>query len=147
SPVHHPPCRPDRRRGRGADRGAGHARGASGARRPLRPPARDPVRPAGGDPRGEEAMSTTAPLEPGRWADGELPANVLVGPNSLLTGARAFERFRSRLATALTIGAHCTMDGVHFALGEEGRMEVGDYCYFTNAVLLCELEVRIGSYV
>jgi acetyltransferase-like isoleucine patch superfamily enzyme len=92
-------------------------------------------------------MSTTAPLEPGRWADGDLPANVRVGPNSLLTGARAFERFRSRLATALTIGAHCTMDGVHFALGEEGRMEVGDYCYFTNAVLLCELEVRIGSYV
>ena len=26
-------------------------------------------------------------------------------------------------------------------------MVIGDYCYFTNAVLLCELEVRIGSYV
>jgi len=26
-------------------------------------------------------------------------------------------------------------------------MEVGDYCYFTNSVLLCELEVRVGSYV
>jgi len=92
-------------------------------------------------------MSATAPPEPGRWADGELPANVRVGPNSLLTGSLAFKRFRSRLATALRIGAHCTMDGVHFALGEEGRMEVGDYCYFTNAVLLCELEVRVGSYV
>ena len=39
------------------------------------------------------------------------------------------------------------MDGVHFALGEEGRVEIGDYCYFTNAVLLCELELRIGNYV
>ena len=39
------------------------------------------------------------------------------------------------------------MDGVHFAVGEEGRVEIGDYCYFTNAVLLCELELRIGSYV
>jgi acetyltransferase-like isoleucine patch superfamily enzyme len=39
------------------------------------------------------------------------------------------------------------MDGVHFDLGEHAHMVVGDYCYFTNAVLLCELEVRIGSYV
>lgn len=39
------------------------------------------------------------------------------------------------------------MDGVHFDLGEKGRMTIGDYCYFTNAVLLCELEVRIGNYV
>jgi acetyltransferase-like isoleucine patch superfamily enzyme len=39
------------------------------------------------------------------------------------------------------------MDGVHFALGEEGRVEIGDYCYFTNAVLLCEEGLRIGNYV
>ena len=26
-------------------------------------------------------------------------------------------------------------------------MAIGDYCYFTNAVLLCEEEIRIGSYV
>jgi acetyltransferase-like isoleucine patch superfamily enzyme len=38
-------------------------------------------------------------------------------------------------------------DGVHFDLGEQGRILIGDYCYFTNVVLLCELEVRIGSYV
>ena len=24
---------------------------------------------------------------------------------------------------------------------------IGDYCYFTNAVLLCELALRIGNYV
>lgn len=39
------------------------------------------------------------------------------------------------------------MDGVHFDLGANGRVIIGDYCYFTNAVLLCELEVRIGKYV
>ena len=39
------------------------------------------------------------------------------------------------------------MDGVHFDLGENGRVTIGDYCYFTNVVLLCELEVRIGNYV
>lgn len=39
------------------------------------------------------------------------------------------------------------MDGVHFAVGDQGRVEIGDYCYFTNAVLLCEDHLRIGSYV
>ena len=39
------------------------------------------------------------------------------------------------------------MDGVQFAVGPEGVVEIGDYCYFTNAVLLCELALRIGRYV
>jgi acetyltransferase-like isoleucine patch superfamily enzyme len=92
-------------------------------------------------------VTENIPPEPGRWTHGDLPANVRVGPNSVLTSDYAFKRFRSRRAPALVIGARCTMDGVHFALGEEGRIEIGDYCYFTNAVLLCELELRIGSYV
>ncbi len=39
------------------------------------------------------------------------------------------------------------MDGVHFDLGAGGRMRIGNYCYFTNAVLLCELEIIVGNYV
>lgn len=81
------------------------------------------------------------------WSEGELPPNVSVGPNSLLTGHLAFKRFRSRRAKALEIGAQCTLDGVHFDVGDDGYVHIGDYCYLTNVVLLCELEVRIGSYV
>ena len=92
-------------------------------------------------------MTEVTPVEPGRWTDGDLPTNVRLGPNSLVTSDYAFKRFRSHKDPGLTLGAHCTMDGVHFAVGEEGRVEIGDYCYFTNAVLLCELELRIGSYV
>ncbi len=83
----------------------------------------------------------------GRWANGPLPPNVRFGVNTLVTGDLAFKRFHSREEQALIIGAHCTMDGVQFALGEKGRVEIGDYCYFTNVVLLCELELRIGKYV
>jgi acetyltransferase-like isoleucine patch superfamily enzyme len=90
-------------------------------------------------------------FEPGQktgcWLDGTVPANVRIGQDTVIAGDYAFKRFRSRLDPALVIGTHCTLDGVHFALGELGRMEVGNYCYFTNAVLLCELELRIGSYV
>ena len=93
------------------------------------------------------AVSETSVGAPGRWTDGELPANVRVGRDSLITGALAFKRFRSRRDSALTIGMGCTIDGVQFAIGEGGSVEVGQYCYFTNAVLLCELELHIGNYV
>jgi len=76
-----------------------------------------------------------------------LPSNARIGPNTLVTGELAFKRFRSKHPDALVIGANCTMDGVHFALGETGRVQIGDCCYFTNAVLLCELELRMGDYV
>src|SRR5262245_31665825 len=92
-------------------------------------------------------MSETGNAPPDAWAEGKLPANVRVGVNSVIAGAYAFKRFRSRRDPALILGNHCTMDGTHFALGEDGRITIGDYCYFTNAVLLCEEEVRIGNYV
>ena len=86
-------------------------------------------------------------LPDGGWLNGDLPANVRLGENTVITGDLAFKRFHSQQKEALVIGAQCTMDGVHFDLGKEGRMSVGDYCYFTNGVLLCELEIRIGNYV
>ena len=92
-------------------------------------------------------MSAGQTLEPGHWTNGKLPANVSVGPGSVIMGDIAFKRFRSERERALTIGSHCTMDGAHFALGTDAQVEIGDYCYFTNAILLCELELCIGSYV
>ena len=83
----------------------------------------------------------------GPWSHGPLPANVQAGAGTLITGEVAFKRFRNRLDLGLRVGANCTMEGVQFAVGEEGLLEIGDYCYFTNAVLLCELSVRIGNYV
>ena len=76
-----------------------------------------------------------------------MPDNVRAGAGTVVTGEVAFKRFHSRRTPALVIGEHCTMDGVQFALGLDGHVEIGDYCYFTNAVLLCELTLRIGRYV
>ena len=81
------------------------------------------------------------------WTHGTLPANVTYGVNTLITADYAFKRFLSKAHEALVIGSNCTMDGVHFAIGREGRVRIGDYCYFTNAVLLCELELQVGNYV
>jgi len=94
-------------------------------------------------------MSTTAPSTPiaSGWTKGPLPENVRIGENTLITADYAFKRFLSKQPNALLIGSNCTMDGVHFAIGREGRVAIGEFCYFTNAVLLCELELRIGNYV
>jgi acetyltransferase-like isoleucine patch superfamily enzyme len=92
-------------------------------------------------------QDNNAASAPGRWTHGTPPSNVWLQADTVVTGELAFKRFHSTVKQALVIGAHCTMDGVHFDLGKQGRVIIGDYCYFTNAVLLCELELRIGHYV
>ena len=92
-------------------------------------------------------MTEQAQYPPGSWSEGEVPVNVRLGVGTVITGGNAFRRFVSRLDPGLIIGEHCTMDGVHFAQGWDARIVVGDYCYFTNALLLCELEICVGSYV
>ena len=84
---------------------------------------------------------------PASWSQGVLPANVKAGVGTLINGESAFKRFQAATSPGLVLGRHCTMDGVQFAVGKHGVIEIGDYCYFTNTVLLCELSLRIGSYV
>src|SRR5439155_26040612 len=95
-------------------------------------------------PESKQASGSSAPRP---WASGVLPRIVRVGSNVLITADYAFKRFRAREPEALVIGSNSTMDGVHFAVGQKGRVVIGDYCYYTNAVLLCELELRFGNYV
>lgn len=95
-------------------------------------------------------MSTPTPdPEPahGLWNRGPLPPNVQVGADTVILGDQPFKRFHSQQPAGLTLGTKCTMDGVHFAVGPNGRVRIGNFCYFTNAVLLCELELQIGNYV
>jgi len=91
--------------------------------------------------------AATTPPPVGQWVDGSLPANVRLGVDTILKGDESFKRFRSGLDLALIIGDHCTMEGVHFALGPKARVQIGNFCYFSNSILLSELELRIGNYV
>ncbi len=86
-------------------------------------------------------------LEPGRWTDGALPSNAIIGDGTTISGEYAFKRFLTQQNPGLRIGKCCTLDGVHFAIGPNGHIDIGDWCYLTNVVLLCDLELTIGSYV
>jgi acetyltransferase-like isoleucine patch superfamily enzyme len=81
------------------------------------------------------------------WRDGELPHNVRCGESSVLTGEKVFRRFFSELPLAISVGAHCYLDGVQFALGKRAALSVGDYVFCTSMVVLAEREINIGSYV
>lgn len=97
--------------------------------------------------RPDEPTAAAPAVAPGQWTGGALPANVAAGVGTLIVGETAFKRFRSTRQPGLVLGAHCTIDGTQFAVGDQGVVVIGDYCYFTNAVLLCELRVEIGRYV
>lgn len=85
--------------------------------------------------------------EAGRWAEGAPPPNVRLGAGTLITSEHAFKRFKSRRDPALVVGRNSTLDGTHFAAGEDGAIAIGDFCFIANAVLLAEASVEIGSYV
>jgi len=85
------------------------------------------------------------------WSD-QLPPNVRLGPNSVITGRyvpgdHPFKRFRSRLDPAVRIGAHSILDGVYFNMGEHSCITIGDYCQFTEIFLLSDLKITIGNHV
>ena len=94
-----------------------------------------------------ETTTIETELRPGYWSDGAIPRGAVIGDGSCINGEYAFKRFRSRQAVGLRVGTHCTLDGTHFAIGESGIATIGNYCYLTNVVLLCDLAVTIGNYV
>jgi acetyltransferase-like isoleucine patch superfamily enzyme len=76
-----------------------------------------------------------------------LPPNVILGAGVVIRGGRPFNRFRSLRDPALRVGRDCLLENVHFALGPDAEMEIGDKCYFTSPMLLCELRIVIGNRV
>ena len=75
------------------------------------------------------------------------PANVKIGEGSILTGPSSFRRFHSELEIALLIGRNCTLDHCQFSVGKTGRISIGDNCYLTSVILMCESQIAIGNRV
>jgi acetyltransferase-like isoleucine patch superfamily enzyme len=92
-------------------------------------------------------MEQSSGLIPDICPPEEWPSNIIVGERTVITGDRPFKRFYSTREPALTIGQGCTMLATQFSFGQQGAATIGDYCYFTNVVLLCEASVQIGNHV
>jgi acetyltransferase-like isoleucine patch superfamily enzyme len=81
------------------------------------------------------------------WVNGELPWNVNLGSGTTITGAATFQRFLAQGSGALTIGNYSCAVEVGFAVGPQGRIRIGNYCYLNACTLLAEQELRIGNFV
>jgi acetyltransferase-like isoleucine patch superfamily enzyme len=75
------------------------------------------------------------------------PPGVKVAQGTIITGAGSFRRFQSAHADALLIGRDCTLDHCQFSAGKSARISIGDQCYLTSVILMCESEIRIGNRV
>jgi acetyltransferase-like isoleucine patch superfamily enzyme len=83
----------------------------------------------------------------GYWEDGALPAKARVGDGTVITGDRAFWRFRTARDPGLVVGPDCVLDQVQFSYGLDGYIEIGARCVFSNAIFMAEQEIRIGDRV
>lgn len=92
------------------------------------------------------------PLVPGEriptdWYKGSVPANITVGENTVIDSADAFRNFFSRRTPAFVVGSHVTLSRTSLATETNGLIEIGDYCYVSNAALVCTERITIGSHV
>lgn len=76
-----------------------------------------------------------------------IPKNVTLGEQTVIRGKNSFNRFFSKLDDALRVGSRCLLENVHFALGEKAGMRIGDDCYLTSPLFLCEERIELGNRV
>lgn len=81
------------------------------------------------------------------WYDGEVPSNVVFGDGFWLETAQVFRFCKSTQNPAVKFGSFCSVySGCSFAVKGQGQCTVGDYTLLNGALVMCESEIRIGSY-
>lgn len=83
----------------------------------------------------------------GDWFQGSVPQNIKVGKNTRIDSSHSFKHYHSQLNHGLIIGDNVTFWRTSLAAGENGIIEIGDYCYLANASLVCSGRIKIGSRV
>ncbi len=97
----------------------------------------------------EELLNPLIPGEkiPGDWYHGTIPSNIEVGENTVVESSFSFKHFFSSLPVALRVGNNVTLWRTAISTEEKGFIEIGDYCYITNASLVCAEKITIGKRV
>lgn len=84
---------------------------------------------------------------PQDWFNGVLPHNIEAGENSVIDSSFCFKHFFSTLPVGIQIGHHVTLWRTALSTEENGFISIGDYCYITNASLVCSEKIIIGDRV
>jgi acetyltransferase-like isoleucine patch superfamily enzyme len=82
---------------------------------------------------------------PDDWFPRELPTGLEMGLRSFIVSSYAF--LHSAPSAMIRIGNDTGIyHGTFFELGNDARVEIGDYCTLVGAILRVESRLRIGNY-
>src|SRR5262245_52068581 len=84
---------------------------------------------------------------PGDWFAGRIPGNIAVGENVVIDSSFGFKHYYAEGPIGLRIGSHVTLWRTALSIEPNGAVEIGDYCYFANAAIVCSKKIEIGSRV
>jgi acetyltransferase-like isoleucine patch superfamily enzyme len=92
------------------------------------------------------------PLIPGAWLPGDwfhhrLPTNIEAGDNSVIDSAFCFKNYRAEGGIGLRVGHDVTIWRTSLAVEPTGMVEIGDFCYLTNASIVCSNRITLGSHI
>jgi len=81
------------------------------------------------------------------WFPKNLPENIHLGERSWLYSSYAFEHYKSCQTPGLNVG-HDTgiYDGTFFDLGQDGIIEIGNFCTLVGVIINTNNKVKIGDY-
>lgn len=83
----------------------------------------------------------------GDWFNGTIPRNIVVGDGTVIDSSFCFKHYYATAETGLRVGRNVTIWRTSLAAEATGVIEIGDYCYISNASLVCASRITIGSYV
>lgn len=81
------------------------------------------------------------------WESTDFPANVVIPERVVVVGLKVFSRFLSELDDALIVGSDTVIDNTRLSVGKHGRLVIGSNCYFSDAVIIAQNRVTVGSQV
>ena len=84
---------------------------------------------------------------PGDWFNRAVPLNITAGENCVIDSAVIFKQFFSKLPVGLKLGNNVTIRSAGIATEENAFIEIGDYTFISNASIICQSKISIGSYV
>jgi len=81
------------------------------------------------------------------WKSADYPDNVVIPEQVVVVGIKVFSRFLSELDDALVVGSDTVIDNTRLSVGKQGRLDIGSNSYFSDAVIIAQSRVTIGSQV
>lgn len=84
---------------------------------------------------------------PGDWFNFNIPENIEVGKNTMIDSSYCFMNYHSIRKPGFIAGDHVTLWRTSLATEEKGCIEIGDYSYIQNALLVCADKITIGKFV